>query len=54
MNEIHECEVLEKTTVAITVEKINNQWLWVFHEENKNPVAHGIKYCPYCGAELIK
>lgn len=50
----HECEVLRETEVKITIEKIDNQWLWVFWDDKNGATAHGIKYCPYCGEKLVK
>lgn len=52
MKDVHECEILRNSNVEITIEKINNQWLWVYYEKNGKATAHGIKYCPYCGEEL--
>lgn len=48
----HECELLKRTKVNITIEKREGQWLWVFHQDNQKSMAHGIVYCPYCGAKL--
>lgn len=54
MTEHHACEVLRKTDVKITIEKIDSQWLWIYHDHKRGAIAHGIQYCPYCGEELIK
>ena len=54
IHKIHECDVLKRTKVKLTIEKINGDWLWVYWNEKEGNTAHGIRYCPYCGEELSK
>lgn len=50
----HECDILRKTKVKISIDNVDNQWLWVYWDDKNGNTAHGIKYCPYCGEELLK
>ncbi len=47
----HECKILQ-THDDISIQKIKGYWNWVFWNDKKGNRAHGIGYCPYCGAEL--
>lgn len=50
-NPMHVCETMQKSRVDINIEKIGEDWFWVFYGKTKGEV-HGIKYCPYCGMKL--
>lgn len=50
-NPMHVCETMQKSRVDINIEKIGEDWFWVFYGKTKGE-AHGIKYCPYCGMKL--
>ena len=47
----HECELLRHAG-NISVQKINGKWYWVVWSEKGNPIANGLKFCPYCGTAL--
>lgn len=49
----HECESI-MTSNDISIQKLNETWVWVFLSDNIGIQAHGIRYCPYCGEKLTK
>lgn len=48
----HECETINKFD-KISIEKINGSWTWIFWSDKNGNRGHGIRYCPYCGKDLI-
>ena len=48
---IHNCDILERSDVDISIQTIKCQWYWVFWGKSTNE-AHAIKFCPYCGKKL--
>lgn len=55
--EEHECEILRKFNSElrkqeITIQKLSDMgWYWVRWSDKEN-IAEGIGYCPYCGEKL--
>ena len=51
--EFHVCKALVKQP-KISIEKIGRHWFWCFWDDKKGNTAHGIRYCPYCGDDLLR
>lgn len=49
----HECKVMSDID-TIYIRTIKGKWYWVLWDDNNGYVAHGIKYCPYCGVNLYE
>ncbi len=55
-NKFHECKTIKNSNSdsnKISIEKINGSWTWIFWSDKKGNQGHGIRYCPYCGKDLI-
>ena len=51
-SEYHECKTINEYD-EISIEKIDGSWIWIFWNDKKGNRGYGIRYCPYCGKELI-
>ena len=51
--DFHSCNLLDAIQ-DISVQKINESWLWCFWDDKKGNIAYGIRNCPYCGKLLVE
>ncbi len=52
----HTCKTIERCE-SVCIKYIDRRWYWCFtnnpNTSKEKTDAHEIKYCPYCGIELV-